>query len=144
MITSKAKVLGEITTMPYGKILVVDDVEINLLIAKGLLQYYEIKVETAISGFIAIAKVQEGSVYDIIFMDHMMPYMDGKETVSKLRKMGYVGTIIALTANKFTGNMEELKEDGFDDFLPKPIEVWELNTLLNKYVHDRYIENKSL
>ena len=126
--------------MPYGKVLIVDDVETNLYVAEGLLAPYGLTIETAISGFAAIEKVETGKVFDIIFMDHMMPLMDGIETTQKLRASGYKGTVIALTANAIVGNDEMFKQKGFDGFIAKPIDVRELNAALNKFVRDKYPE----
>ncbi|MDR0271745.1 MAG: response regulator [Clostridiales bacterium] len=123
-----------IDPMPYGNVLVVDDVETNLYVAEGLLEPYELNIDTAISGFVAIDLIEHGRTYDIIFMDHMMPEMDGIETTQKLRALGYKGTIVALTANALVGNGEMFKQNGFDDFIPKPIDANLLNNCLNKYV----------
>ncbi|MCL2708876.1 MAG: ATP-binding protein, partial [Defluviitaleaceae bacterium] len=82
-----------IESMPYGSVLVVDDVETNLYVAKGLLSPYKVFVDTAGSGFEAIEKTDGGRTYDIIFMDHMMPQMDGIEATQKLRQKGYKGAI---------------------------------------------------
>jgi PleD family two-component response regulator len=87
------------TPMPYGKVLIVDDAESNLYVAKGLMAPYGLSIETAASGFEAIDKIKGGAVYDIIFMDHMMPKMDGIEAVKIIRGLGYSRPIIALTAN---------------------------------------------
>jgi signal transduction histidine kinase/DNA-binding response OmpR family regulator len=124
--------------MPYGKVLVVDDVETNLYVAKGLLAPWKINVETAASGFEALDLVKAGKVYDIIFMDHMMPKMDGMETTQKIRALGYGGAIVALTANALIGNDEMFRNHGFDSFVPKPIDVRRLCDALNKFVRDRY------
>ncbi|MCL2099321.1 MAG: ATP-binding protein [Oscillospiraceae bacterium] len=126
--------------MPYGKILIVDDVKTNLYIAEKLMEPYRLKTETADSGHEAIEKIKSGKTYDIIFMDHMMPEMDGIETTQRLRKMGYEDLIIALTANALAGNEEVFRKNGFDDFISKPIDVRFLNSLLNKYIRDRYPE----
>ncbi|MCL2030643.1 MAG: ATP-binding protein, partial [Oscillospiraceae bacterium] len=126
--------------MPYGKVLVVDDVRSNLFVAEGLLLPYELQIETALSGYEAIKKIFVGHTYDIIFMDHMMPQMDGIETTRKLRESGYKGTIIALTANALLGNDVMFKQNGFDDFIPKPIDIRYLNAVLNQYIRDRYPE----
>ncbi|MCL2031531.1 MAG: ATP-binding protein, partial [Oscillospiraceae bacterium] len=85
--------------MPYGKVLVVDDMDLNLYVARGLLSPYELSVDTAGSGFEAVGIIRDGSEYDIIFMDHMMPEMDGIETVKLLRDGGYTHPIVALTAD---------------------------------------------
>jgi signal transduction histidine kinase/ActR/RegA family two-component response regulator len=126
--------------MPYGKVLVVDDVPVNLYVAKGLMQTYKLNIETAGSGSQAIDMVKSGNVYDVIFMDHMMPLMDGIETTQKLRAMGYAGIIVALTANALVGNDEMFTKNGFDDYISKPIDVHKLNTLLDKYVRDKHPE----
>jgi CheY-like chemotaxis protein len=123
--------------MPYGKVLIVDDVETNLYVAEGLIRPYGITVETVTSGFAAIEKVEGGNVYDIIFMDHMMPKMDGIETTKKIRSMNYTAPIVALTANAIVGNDELFKSNGFDDFISKPIDIRQLNTVLNRYVRDK-------
>ena len=128
--------------MPYGSVLVVDDVETNLYVAEGMLSSYKLKIETADSGFAAIEKVQaaSGTTYDIIFMDHMMPGMDGIETAEKLRELGYKGAIVALTANALAGNDEMFSQHGFDGFIPKPIDVRHLNAVLNRFIRDRCLE----
>jgi len=123
--------------MPYGSVLVVDDVETNLYVAKGLLAPYELSIETANSGFEAIDKFKGGGVYDIIFMDHMMPKMDGIEATKILREMGYNGNIIALTANAIVGQAEMFMQNGFDGFISKPIDIRQLNAALNKMIRDK-------
>jgi CheY-like chemotaxis protein len=138
--SSKAQMRGLQMTrepMPYGSVLVVDDVEINILVATGLLELYELKIDSAESGFQAIAKVEDGNVYDIIFMDYMMPDMDGLETTEKLRKMGYNSPIVALTANAVVGQAEMFLNNGFDDFISKPIDTHRLNEVVNKWIRDR-------
>ncbi|MDR1674341.1 MAG: response regulator [Oscillospiraceae bacterium] len=121
-------------SMPYGKVLIVDDVETNLQVAEMMLSMYELQIETVLSGFDAIEKVKSGKVYDIIFMDHMMPEMDGIETTKILRQSGYGGTIVSLTANVLTGNDSMFMENGFDDFLPKPIDIRKLDIVVNKFI----------
>ncbi|MCL2293293.1 MAG: response regulator, partial [Spirochaetes bacterium] len=124
--------------MPYGKVLIVDDIDINLYVTEEMLLPYELKIETVISGFAAIEKVENGGIYDIIFMDHMMPLMDGIETTRKLRSMGYNGVIVALTANALVGNDELFKKQGFDGFISKPVDVRELDAVLNEFVRDKH------
>jgi CheY-like chemotaxis protein len=126
--------------MPYGSVLVVDDVYTNLYVAEGLLGLYHLKIETADSGFAAIRKAENGGVYDIIFMDHMMPHMDGIETTRKMRDMGYKGAIVALTANAIVGNDAMFMQNGFDGFISKPIDVRQLNEILSKFVRDKHPE----
>jgi CheY-like chemotaxis protein len=124
--------------MPYGSVLVVDDVESNLYVAEGLLSHYKLKIETAVSGFAAIEKIQGGKIYDVIFMDHMMPKMDGIETTEKLRDLGYKGAIVALTANALIGNDEMFSKHGFDGFISKPIDIRYFDNVLKKFVRDRH------
>jgi len=123
--------------MPYGRVLVVDDMESNLYVSKGLMNPYKLTVETVNSGFKAIEKVKAENEYDIIFMDHMMPKMDGMETTKIIREMGYTGTIVALTANALIGQEDVFLDNGFDDFISKPIDVRYLNSVLKKYIHDK-------
>jgi len=120
--------------MPEGRVLVVDDVETNLYVAKGLLAPYGLKIETAESGYETLEKTGSGNVYDIIFMDHMMPHMDGIETTQKLRERGYRGAIVALTANALVGNDEMFARHGFDSFISKPIDVRRLDTVLRQFI----------
>jgi signal transduction histidine kinase/CheY-like chemotaxis protein len=136
--SEKLKVNREI--MPYGKVLVVDDVETNLYIASGLLIPYKLHIELAISGYEAIELVNSGKSYDIIFMDHMMPLMDGMETTHKLRLLGYNGTIVALTANALKGSAEMFLSNGFNGYLPKPVDIRTLNDILNEFIRDKYPE----
>jgi signal transduction histidine kinase/CheY-like chemotaxis protein len=124
--------------MPYGRVLVVDDVETNLYVARGLIAPYGLSVETAMSGFEAIDKVKDGLIYDIIFMDHMMPEMDGIEAAKIIRELGYSKPIVALTANALAGQAAIFMENGFDDFISKPIDIRQLNMVLNKLVRDKY------
>jgi signal transduction histidine kinase/CheY-like chemotaxis protein len=123
--------------MPYGKVLIVDDVDTNIYVAKGLLAPYELKIDSAGSGFAAIEKIRSGNIYDIIFMDHMMPKMDGVETTRLLRDMGYNQPIVALTANAVIGQIDIFIENGFDDFISKPIDIRQMNMVLNKFIRDK-------
>jgi len=123
--------------MPYGSVLIVDDVETNLYVAKGLMLPYGLKIDVATSGFEAIKKVKEGASYDVIFMDHMMPKMDGIEATKQLRKMGYTKPIVALTANALTGQAEMFLSNSFNDFISKPIDIHQLNRTLNRLVRDK-------
>jgi len=123
--------------MPYGNVLIVDDVESNLYVAKGLLQPYKLSIDTADDGPEAIEKIKNGNVYDIIFMDHMMPEMDGIEAVKIIRDLGYTHPIIALTANAIGGQSEIFLKNGFDGFISKPIDIHQMNSALNKFVRDK-------
>jgi CheY-like chemotaxis protein len=125
-------------SMPYGKVLIVDDVEANLYIGIGLMKPYGLKIETVKSGFEAIDLVGKNKTYDVIFMDHMMPELDGMKTTEMLREMGYSKPIVALTANAVAGQADMFLENGFDDFIPKPIDIRQLDCVLRKFVRDKY------
>jgi signal transduction histidine kinase len=124
--------------MPYGSILIVDDVEVNIYVAKGLLAPYEVNIDAADGGQAAIDKIKTGKMYDIIFMDHMMPEIDGVEATKIIREMGYNNPIVALTANAITGQVDMFLNNGFDDFVSKPIDIRQLNTVMNKFIRDRH------
>lgn len=117
--------------------LVVDDEPMNLMVAEGIFKEYHIKVKTALSGREAIALCEKED-YDLIFLDHMMPEMDGVETLKRLRKLsadtdtGRAFTIIAFTANAVSGAREMFLKEGFDEFVSKPIEYPELERVLRK------------
>ena len=122
--------------MPYGRILIVDDVATNLYVARGLMDLYGLSTDTVSSGFEAIEKINAGCVYDIVFMDHFMPKMDGMQATKILRDIGYQGPIVALTANAMIGQAEIFIEKGFNGFISKPIDIHQLDTILNKFVRD--------
>ncbi|GEM_PF-3525658 len=122
---------------PEARILVVDDIQVNLKVAEGLLAQFDIKADTCLSGREAIEMVQKKS-YDIVFMDHMMPEMDGIETVRQIRALPGDEfnklTIIALTANELSGIRELLLGSRMNDYLAKPIEIRNLNYILEKWL----------
>ncbi|MDR2375882.1 MAG: response regulator [Treponema sp.] len=128
--------------MPYGKVLVVDDMEMNLDVMLGLLMPYGLKVDTALTGAGAVELIRnEESRYDLIFMDQMMPEMDGIEAVRIIRNeinTDYARTvpIIALTANAIAGNREMFLENGFSAFISKPIDIKQLDLVLNQWIRD--------
>jgi len=124
--------------MPYGKVLVVDDMEPNLFVARGLLTPYGLSIETVLSGKEAVEKIKNGLIFDVIFMDHFMPEMDGIEAMKIMRGLGYTRPIVAMTANALTGHAEMFAENGFDGFISKPIDIRQLNELLNKLVRDSH------
>jgi len=126
--------------MPYGSVLVVDDVESNRYVATCLLQPYKLSIDTAESGMDAVEKIKSGKVYDVVFMDQMMPKMDGVEAVRIIRDSGYTAPIIALTANAIVGQAEILLNSGFDDFISKPIDIRQMNYVLNKFIRDKQSE----
>ena len=116
-------------------VLVVDDNLLNIKVAKRLLEGYKLNVESVTAGKDCVYKIKEGVKYDAIFMDHMMPEMDGIETLHVLKKLdGYnLPPIVALTANAVAGMKEMYLSEGFDDYLSKPINAQELDRVLNKY-----------
>ena len=121
---------------PDARILITDDNEFNLKVTCGLLNFMEINAETADSGFKAIELIKKND-YDIVFMDHMMPEMDGIETVHRIRDLGgkYEDLkIIALTANAIKGAREMFIKNSFDDFLSKPIDVDEMRKIIKRYL----------
>jgi CheY-like chemotaxis protein len=122
--------------MPYGRILLVDDVDTNLYVARGLMDLYGLSTDSVSSGFEAIDKINSGSVYDVVFMDHFMPKMDGIQATKIIRDIGYQKPIVALTANAMIGQAEIFIEKGFNGFISKPIDVHQLDTILNKFVRD--------
>jgi signal transduction histidine kinase len=130
------KTMTEREPVPFGKVLVVDDLELNLYVVKGKLLPYGLHIDTATSGFEAIEKVKN-NVYDIVFMDYMMPKMDGVEAAREIRKLKEEHErlpIIAITANAVSGVREKLLESGFDGFISKPIDTRELDEILRKWI----------
>ena len=134
-ITNKTKFIREY--MPYGSVLVVDDVESNIYVTSGMLAPYGLLIDTVSSGFEAIDRIKNGHEYDIIFMDHMMPKMDGIEAVKIIRSMGYNHSIVALTANALLGRAEMFLQNGFDGYISKPIDSRELNSSLNELIRNK-------
>ena len=118
------------------KILVTDDTELNLKVFVSLLKRNKIQVDTATSGFIAIEKSMQKK-YDIIFLDRMMPEMDGIETLKKMKEIeGFINEntpIIALTADAVSGARKTYMDMGFDDYIAKPIVPLQLEELVKKY-----------
>jgi len=117
------------------RVLVVDDEEMNLVVAKGVLGSYGIQVDTCLSGREAVERCKKDS-YDIIFLDHMMPGFDGVETLRHIREINngiYRDLpVIALTANTISGAREMFRNEGFTEFIPKPIERAVLERALRK------------
>ena len=127
---------------PGAKILVVDDNDMNLKVAKSLFRLCGITPVTASSGFEAIDIMAENS-FDIVFLDHMMPKMDGIETLDELKRRSLIPvktTMIVLTANAVVGAREHYLESGFDDYLSKPIDIKELLDKLFTYLPERAYE----
>ena len=118
-------------TAKKAKILIVDDNDLNIQVACGALEPYKAEIDCVTSGAEAMLQFSRER-YDLIFMDHMMPVMDGVETASMIRKMPFGETvpIVALTANALNGAAQEYKRLGFQDFLSKPIEPYKLEQIL--------------
>lgn len=115
-----------------ARVLLVDDNEVNLRLTEGLLRKYAIEADAAYSGKQAIEMVQKNQ-YDLIFMDHMMPEMDGVETMQRIRNLGpryEHWKIVALTANAISGVREQMFQAGFDGFLTKPVNIYDLEKSL--------------
>ncbi len=127
---------------PKAKVLIVDDNDINLKVAAGLMRPYNMQLLTAESGYDAITMMESQDV-DLVLMDHMMPVMDGVETTAALRqKEGdyYKNVpIIALTANAVNGAREMFLREGFNDFVAKPIEISALDKVLKMWLPQELI-----
>jgi signal transduction histidine kinase/CheY-like chemotaxis protein len=134
--------------LPYARVLVVDDVAINLDVAKGMLRPYGMIVDCVSSGQKAVDLIREEKVkYNAVFMDHMMPDMDGIEAARIIRNE--IGTeyartipIIAFTANAIIGNDELFFNSGFQAFLSKPIDIMRLDLVINQWVRNRALEKE--
>lgn len=124
------------TSYQDKKILIVDDNELNLKVAKRLLQIYEMQIDTVLSGDEAITKIKNNEVYDLILLDDMMPHKSGSETLVELRQIeNFSIPVVVLTANAIEGMKEKYLEMGFDDYLAKPISKEELRRVLLKYLN---------
>ncbi|MDR3205244.1 MAG: response regulator [Deltaproteobacteria bacterium] len=125
---------------PDFKILLVDDIPTNLMVAEGLLAPYKVKTMACLSGPEAI-KAAQSSNFGMLFIDHMMPGMDGVNTLAKIRELGgpYLTTpAVALTANAIVGFREKLLSLGFDDYISKPMDLGELKALMERWVPEPY------
>lgn len=130
---------------PKAKVLIVDDNSVNLTVSKGLLKPLRMEIHTAESGKEALEKVAKTD-YDIVFMDHMMPEMDGVETTHKIRESGKTCEmlpIIALTANAVSGTRDMFLQEGMNDFVAKPIEFKVMVAKLKKWLPKYKIEKIS-
>ena len=130
-------VSGVSFTAPEAAVLIVDDISANLKVAEGLMVPYEMRIDLCQRGKQAVQMIQENS-YDLVFMDYMMPEMDGLEAVAIIRKLDggrYQSLpIIALTANAISGIREMFIQNGMNDYLAKPIEMTKLNAILEKWI----------
>jgi len=128
--------------LPYARVLVVDDVEPNLVVVKGILKPYGMQVDCVTSGKDAIAQIKKGIKYNAVFMDHMMPEMDGIEATRIIRneidnEIAKTVPIIALTANAIRGNEEMFLHAGFQAFLSKPIDINVMDAVIRQWVRDK-------
>ncbi len=117
------------------KVLIVDDNDLNIKIAKRMLETYGITIETCTSGLECLDLIKNGSKYDLIFMDDMMPKMSGTETLHILREIPtFKDKVVVLTANAIEGMKDKYLDEGFDDYLSKPIEKKELERVLKRFL----------
>ncbi len=129
-------------TAPDASILIVDDNEINLTVARGLLEPLNMQVDESTSAKDAIERIK-GKKYDLVFMDHMMPHVDGVEATHIIRRMmpQYNDMpIIALTANAIGGTKEMFLREGMNDFVAKPIEIQDIVQKLRKWLPQEKIQ----
>ncbi len=121
---------------PDAKILVVDDTPVNLVVAKGMLKDSQAQIDTAESGEDALDKIK-AEHFDIVFLDHKMPGMDGIETLNHAKKYAQDTTFIALTANAGANARNEYIANGFDDYLPKPFKSLEMMRILKTFLNKK-------
>lgn len=131
---------------PKANILVVDDNEMNLKVAKGLLEPFKMQIDTAQNGKEALRKVQEKQ-YDLVFMDHMMPVMDGIEATREIRKLSdeiyQKLPIIALSANATAEAKEMFMREKMNDFVAKPIKLKEIGKCILKWLPKELVEEST-
>lgn len=131
---------------PQAKILAVDDNRVNITVARGLLKRLKVQFDSAMSGQECLDKINRMH-YDIILLDHMMPGMDGVDTLHQMQKMECFiqepSVVIALTANAVIGAKEGYLEEGFTDYLSKPIDYVKLEDMIRKYLPEGMCEMNS-
>ena len=127
---------SEPDTWPDAKILVVDDTPVNLVVAKGMLKNSEAQIDTCESGEEALEKIKAAH-YDVVFLDHKMPGMDGIETLKHAKKYSDDTKFIALTANAGGNARAEYISYGFDDYLPKPFKSNEMMRILKTCLNNK-------
>lgn len=128
---------AEIFDLNGKKILIVDDNKLNLKVTSRLLEPYNANLTLLESGIEAIEYIKENNVYDLILLDQMMPSMDGSTTLTKLREIKNFNTpVVVLTADAIMGRKELYLEEGFDDYISKPIDKKELSRVLSKFLKD--------
>ena len=119
------------------KLLIVDDNPLNLKVATKLFERYNAIIDTCDSGFKCLTKITNGEAYDLILMDDMMPKMSGTETLHKLKESSSFNIpVIALTANAITGMKDKYLNEGFNDYLAKPIDKDEMISVLGRIFSD--------
>jgi PAS domain S-box-containing protein len=128
--------------LSYARVLVVDDFPINLDVAAGMLRKYKMQVDCVLTGQESVDLITaKEPVYDAIFMDHMMPIMDGIEATKLIRALGTKYSrdipIIALTANAIVGNEQMFIKNGFNAYLPKPFNAASLDSIVQRWVRDK-------
>lgn len=131
---------------PDADILIVDDNAINLTVAEGLLEPMKMRIDTACSGMECISKISVKH-YDLIFMDHMMPELDGVETTHIIRRFHHEYNdvpIVALTANAVDGTKDMFLNEGMNDFVPKPIEMRVITAVLKRWLPPEKIQKLTL
>ena len=134
-VTSEKIITSKLKDFTNKKVLVVDDNKMNLKVAERLLRKYNLNLYMLDSGKKCIEEINKGITYDLILMDDMMPELSGTETLLKLKENNnYKIPTIALTANAISGMKEKYIESGFDDYLSKPINKYELENILNKFL----------
>lgn len=120
------------------KVLIVDDNELNLKIADKLLSKYSLKVTTCTSGYECLDLINSGKDYDLILLDDMMPRMSGTETLKIIKEQNkYLNKVVVLTANAIEGMRDKYLENGFDDYLSKPIDKKELEKILKRCLNNK-------
>jgi CheY-like chemotaxis protein len=126
---------------PKARVLAVDDNAVNLRVLKGLLRSTDMHVDIASSGQECL-KILEENTYHLILLDHLMPEMDGIETLRQIRSMGCEIPVVALTANAISGARDTYLQAGFDDYLSKPINADELEEMIKKFLPQELIEQQ--
>lgn len=128
---------AEVFDLDGKKVLVIDDNKLNLKVTSRLLEPYNVSVTLIESGIEAIDLIKESNVYDLILIDQMMPGMDGTTTLTKFKEIdGFNTPVVVLTADAIKGRKEMYINDGFDDYISKPIDKKELSRVLRKYLQE--------
>jgi len=141
---SQHKKYHEKFTAPNAKILVVDDTVMNLTVVKGLLKQTKIQIDTADSGYECLGLVTKNK-YDIIFLDHRMPGIDGIETLHRMQELhnnlNHETPVISLTANAISGARKQYIDAGFQDYLTKPIDSQKLEDMIIEYLPPEKVQD---